>query len=192
MKILLVTSCFDNPLNLSYAMSEISHIASLQTHYSDYAYPIKINPICTYGIDDEIMVIGICFCCDGIAMLPLHNLCNSSTMPCHDNDCTSNDSIPCVHHLHTIHDNALDVSHDAFHNSSIHYAIHNNKPIMMDDMFLYHASHLFEHWIFCANQHKHVRIIMDDVYIYHMHTIFPLSLFCVGTHETCLLLNPMS
>ena len=25
----------------------------------------------------------------------------------------------------------------------------------MDDMFPYHASHLFEHWIFCANQHRH-------------------------------------
>ena len=52
----------------------------------------------------------------------------------------------------------------------------------MGDMFLYHASHLFEHWIFCANQHKHVRIMMDGVYIYHAHKIFPLSLFCVGTH----------
>ena len=30
---------FDNPLNLSYAMSEISHIASLQSHRSNYAYP---------------------------------------------------------------------------------------------------------------------------------------------------------
>ena len=40
----------------------------------------------------------------------------------------------------------------------------------MDDMFLYHASHLFEHLIFCANRHMHVRIMMDDVYIYHTHT----------------------
>ena len=78
--------------------------------------------------------------------------------------------------------NALDFSHDALHNLSLHYAIHNNKPIMMDDMFLYYASHLFEHWIFCANQHKNVCIMMDDIYIYHAHTIFPLSLFCVGTH----------
>ena len=53
---------------------------------------------------------------------------------------------------------------------------------MMDDMFLYHASHLFEHWIFRTNRHKHMRIMMDDVYIYHAHTIFPLYLFCVGTH----------
>ena len=53
----------------------------------------------------------------------------------------------------------------------------------MDDMFLYHASHLFEHWIFGANRHKHVCIMMDDVYIYHAHTIFSLSLFCVGTYE---------
>jgi hypothetical protein len=62
---------FDNPLNLSYAMSEISHIASLQSQHSKYAFPIKINPICTYGINDEIMVIGFFFSCDDIAMLPL-------------------------------------------------------------------------------------------------------------------------
>ena len=75
---------FDNPLNLSYAMSEISHIASLESQHSNYACPIKMNPICTYGIDDEMMVIGFCFSCDDIAMLPLHDLRNSSTMPCHD------------------------------------------------------------------------------------------------------------
>ena len=40
---------FDNPLNLSYAMSDISHIASFQCHQSSYACPIKINPICTYA-----------------------------------------------------------------------------------------------------------------------------------------------
>jgi hypothetical protein len=174
---------FDTPLNLSYAMSEISHMASLQTNHSNYAYAIKINLICTYGIYDKIMVIGFCFSSDDIAILPLQNLCNSSPMPCHENDSRSHDSIPCVHHMHTIHDNALDINTDASHTLSLHYAIHNNKPFMMDDMFLYHASHLFEHWIFCANQHKHVCIIMDDVYIYHTHTIFPLSLFCVGTHE---------
>ena len=77
---------FDNPLNLSYAMSEISHIASLQPHRSNYAYPIHINPICTSGIDDKMMVMGFCFSCDDIAMLPLQNLCNSSHMPCHAND----------------------------------------------------------------------------------------------------------
>ena len=53
----------------------------LQYHLSDYAYAIKINPICTYGIDDKPMVIGICFSCDDIDMLPLHHL---SHMPCHD------------------------------------------------------------------------------------------------------------
>ena len=93
------------------------------------------------------------------------------------------DYYDCVHHMHAMNNNALDISRDALHNLSLHYAIHNNKPIMMDDMFLYHTSHLFEHWIFCANQHKRVRIIMDDVYIYHTHTIFPFSLFCLGTHE---------
>ena len=84
--------------------------------------------------------------------------------------------------MNSMNNNALHISHDALHNLSLHYAIHNNKPLMMDDMFLYHASHLFEHWLFCANRHMHVRIMMDDVYIYHAHTIFPLSLFCVGTH----------
>ena len=37
--------------------------------------PIKVNPICTYGIDDEMMVIGFCFSCNDISMLPLHDLC---------------------------------------------------------------------------------------------------------------------
>ena len=36
---------FDNPLNLSYAMSEIPHIASFQSQHSNYACPTKINPI---------------------------------------------------------------------------------------------------------------------------------------------------
>ena len=72
---------FDNPLNLSYAMSEISHIASFQSQHSNYACPIKMNPICTYGIDDKPMVIGICFSCDDNDMLPLHHL---SHMPCHE------------------------------------------------------------------------------------------------------------
>ena len=35
---------FSNPLNLSYAMSEISQIASFQSQHSNYACPIKINP----------------------------------------------------------------------------------------------------------------------------------------------------
>ena len=52
---------FANPLDLSYAMHEIHHMSYLQSLHSDYAYAIKINPICTYGIDDKPMVIGICF-----------------------------------------------------------------------------------------------------------------------------------
>ena len=52
---------FDNPLDLSYAMHEINHMSYLQSHHSDYAYAIKINPICTYGIEDKPMVIGIFF-----------------------------------------------------------------------------------------------------------------------------------
>ena len=88
---------FDNPLNLSYAMSEISHIASFQSQHSNYACPIKINPICTYGIDDEMMVIGFCFSCDDIAMLPLHDLRNSSTMPCHNHICIVLDVVNILH-----------------------------------------------------------------------------------------------
>ena len=73
---------FANPLDLSYAMHKINHMSYLQSHLSDYAYAIKINPIHTYGIDDKPMVIGICFSCDDIDMLPLHHLPH---MPCHDN-----------------------------------------------------------------------------------------------------------
>ena len=36
---------FDNPLDLSYAMHPITHMPYLQSHHSDYAYAIKINPI---------------------------------------------------------------------------------------------------------------------------------------------------
>ena len=71
---------FDNPLDLSYAMHEINHMSYLQYLHSDYAYAIKINPICTYGIDDKPMLNGICFSCDDIGMLPLHHLPH---MPCH-------------------------------------------------------------------------------------------------------------
>ena len=71
---------FDNPSNLSYAMSEINHMSYFQSLHSDYAYAIKINPICTYGIDDKPMVIGICFSCDDIDMLPLHH-CHHMPMP---------------------------------------------------------------------------------------------------------------
>src|ERR1041384_7559637 len=53
---------------------------------------------------------------------------------------------------------------------------------MMDDMFLYRASHFFEHWISCPNRYTHVHIMMDDVYIYHVHTLFLLSQCCVGPY----------
>ncbi len=53
----------------------------MQSLHSDHAYAIKINPICTYGIDDKPMVIDICFSSDDIDMLPLHPL---SHTPCHD------------------------------------------------------------------------------------------------------------
>ena len=96
---------------------------------------------------------------------------------------TLHDSHNFLHRMHSTNNNALHISCDALHNLSLHYAIHNNKPLMMDDMFLYHASHLFEHWLFCAHRHMHVRIMMDDVYIYHTHNFFRLCFFRVGTHE---------
>ena len=56
---------------------------------------------------------------------------------------TLHDSHDSVHHMHSMNNNALDIARDALHNLSLHYAIHNNKPLMMDDMFLHHTSHLF-------------------------------------------------
>ena len=49
---------------------------------------------------------------------------------------TLHDSHNYVHHMHSMNNNALHISRDALHNLSLHYVIHNNKPIMMDDMFL--------------------------------------------------------
>ena len=56
----------------------------------------------------------------------------------------------------------------------------------MDDMFLYHASHLFEHWLFCAHRHMHVCIMMDDVYIYHAHNFSFVFVLC---RYSCILVN---
>ena len=83
MIILLVTLCLIIRLTC-HAMHEINHMSYLQSHLSDYAYAININPICTYGIDAKPMIIGFCFSCDDIAMLPLHDLRHSSTIPCRD------------------------------------------------------------------------------------------------------------
>ena len=118
-----------------------------------------------------MMVIGFCFSCDDIAMLPLHDLRNSSTMPCHDHivpnmlcfgcrqyspcdvSINANEETPIIsssilgdfdafhtlhdspnylHHMHSMNNNALHISHDALHNLGLRYAIHNNKPIMID------------------------------------------------------------
>ena len=141
---------FDNPLDLSYVMHEISHIASSQSHHNNYVMPIKINPICEYGIDDKSMVIGICFSSDDIDMLPLQTLSNSSHRLCHDSSLVSHDSISCVHIMHPMNNNASNVL-DAHTCLRLHYAINRHNPLMMDDMFQYHASHFFEHWISCAN-----------------------------------------
>ena len=75
---------FATPQSLSCAMNEISDIKSLSSFSSDYVISIKMNLICEYGIDDKFLVSGICICCANIAMLPLHNLRNSSHIPYHD------------------------------------------------------------------------------------------------------------
>ena len=168
---------FDTLLDLSYIMHEITHIASLQSHHNTYVIPININPICAYGIDDKSIVIGICFSSDDIDMLPLQNLCHSSLRLCHEPSLVSHDSISCVHILHPMNNNASHVL-DAHTCLRLHYAINRHNPLMMDDMFLYHASHFFEHWISCANHYMHVHIMMDDVYIYHARTLFLLSQCC--------------
>ena len=98
------------------------------------------------------------------------------------------DSIDCVHHMHPMNKNALVVPHTCYNcmlNFHPHHVIHSNYSFMMDDMFLYHATNFFEHYLSCANSHVHIHIIMDDVYIYHAHTFFGLFLFCVGTHTYC-------
>ena len=185
---------FDNPLDLSYAMHEINHMSYLQSLHSDYAYAIKINPICTYGIDDKPMVIGICFSCDDIDMLPLHHL---SHMPCHDHLASdmhcfgccpfspydvsniAHEETPIVSsyilgdfdHSHPLHD-----PYTCMLNLHPHRVIHNNYSFMMDDMFLYHASNFFERCLSCANSHVHMHIMMDYVYIYHAQ----ISLVCVS------------
>ena len=74
---------FAIPKLLSYAMSEIAHITSLNSFRSAYAIPIKFHFICEYGIDDICLVHVICICCDHIAMLSLHSS-NTLHMPCHN------------------------------------------------------------------------------------------------------------
>ena len=82
--------------------------------------PIKINPICTYGIDDEMMVIGFCFSCDDIPLLALH------------------DPHTCVHNMLPMNKNAIDVPYNCLLNLSPHRVIHNNYSFMMDDSYTMH------------------------------------------------------
>ena len=86
-----------------------------------------------------------------------------------------------VHNMLPMNTNALVVPHTCS-NLCPHCVIHNNYSFMMDDMFLYHASNFFEHFLSCANSHVHIHIMMDDVYIYHTHNFFRLCICCVGTH----------
>ena len=88
-----------------------------------------------------------------------------------------------VHNMLSMNHNDIVVPYTSMLNLHPHRVIHNNYSFMMDDMFLYHASNFFEHFLSCANSHVHIHIMMDDVYIYHTHNFFGLCLFCVGTHE---------
>ena len=74
---------FTIPKPLSYAISDIPHITSLNSFHSAYDIPIKFHFICEYGIDDICLVHGICICCDDISVLSLHSS-NTVHMPCHD------------------------------------------------------------------------------------------------------------
>ena len=183
---------FDNPLNLSYAMSEISHIASLQSQHSNYACPIKINPICTYGIDDEMMVIGFCFSCDDIAMLPLHELRNSSTIPCRDHiepnmlcfGCCSYS--PCdvstIAHQETPIVSSyilgdFDPSHSLIDpNTCVHHMLPMNKHAI--DVPYTCILNLCPHRVI----HNNYSFMMDDMCLYHASNFFERCLSCANSH----------
>ena len=173
---------FDNPLTLSYSMSEISHIASFQSQHSNYACPIKINPICTYGIDNKLMVIGFCFSCDDIVMLPLHDLRNSSTMPCHDH----------------IFPNMLCFGCCPFTPCDVSNIAHEETPIVstyilgdFDSSHSLHDPHTCVHHMLPMNKHafdvpytcllnlcphrvihNNYSFMMDDMFLYHASNFF--------------------
>ena len=180
---------FDNLLDLSYAMHEINHMSYLQSLHSDYAYAIKINPICTYGIDDKPMVIGICFSCDDIDMLPLHHL---SHMPCHDHLASDMHCFGCCPF------SPYDVSNIAHEETPIvssyilgdfdpsyplhdpNNYVHNMLPMNHNDIVVPYTSmlNLHPHRVI----HNNYSFMMDDMFLYHASNFFERCLSCANYH----------
>ena len=63
---------FEHPKNLSFY------------NHRPYAHSIKCKPITTLGIDDKVMVLGICFTCDDLESYPLHVPNAYLSMKCHE------------------------------------------------------------------------------------------------------------
>ena len=180
---------FATPLDLSYAMNEISHMSYLQSHRSDYAYAIKMNPICTYGIDDKPMVIGICFSCDDIDMLPLHHL---SHMPCHDNLASDMLCFGCCsyspHDVSAIaHEETPIVSSymlgDFDHSHPLHDPhnyVHNMLPMNNDAIVVPYTCMLN----LCPHRviHNNYSFMMDDMFLCRASNFFERCLFCANSN----------
>ena len=179
---------FDNPLDLPYAMNEINHMSYLQSLHSDYAYAININPICTYGIDDKPMVIGICFSCDDIDMLPLHHL---SHMPCHDHldldmhcfGCCSYfpyDVSTIAHEETPIVSSYMLGDFDPSHplhdpNNCVHNMLpmNENAIVLSHTCYNLHPNHV---------EHNNYHCMMDDIFLYHAPNLFERCLSCANSH----------
>ena len=162
----------------------------LQSLHSDYAYAIKINPICTYGIDDKPMVIGISFSCDDIDMLPLQHIHHLS---CHehlasDMHCfgccpfSPNDVFNIAHEETPIVSSYILGDFDPSHqlhdpNTCVHNMLPMNK----------HASDVPYTCILnlCPHRviHNNYSFMMDHMFIYHASNFFEhcLSCACWGT-----------
>ena len=169
---------FDNPLDLSYAMNEITHMSYLQSHRSDYAYAIKINPICTYGIDDKPMVIGICFSCDDTDMLPLHHL---SHMPCHAHLASDMHCFGCCPFSPYV---VSDIAHEVtpivssypLEDFATSYELHDprdcvhhmhpmnkNAIVVPNTCYNLHPNHV---------EHNNFHCMMNDIFLYHASKFF--------------------
>ena len=154
----------------------------MHSHRSDYAYAIKINTICTYGIDDKPMVIGICFSCDDIDMLPLYHL---SHMPCHEHLASDMHCFGCCpfspYHVPDIaHEETpivssyilgdFDTSH-ALHDS--HDCVHHIHPMNNNASVVPHTCYncmlnLCLHRVI----HNNYSFMMDDMFLYHASNFF--------------------
>ena len=122
------------------------------------------------------MVIGICFSCDDIAMLPLHHLRNCSHMTCHDHHVSDMHCFGCcpyspyyasaIAHEETpiVSSYTLGDFAPSYTLHDPHYCVHTMLAIDMNDMLVPHT---------CYNlrpnhvEHNNYHCMMDDVFIYH-------------------------